>query len=398
MNINNNEEPLRILAPKGHPITRRNLMGLAAAGAGAFAMLDSTAAFAGTSLSALETAARKSMKVVGKTTNSLYLYTWGQYDNPNTFTAWKDATGFAVQIGSYDSNETLIAKLELAKGTAGYDIIVPTGGYIPQMASKGLLLALDKSKLPNFKNLDPKLLNFPWDPGNKYTVPKDFGTTGYVYDKTVITKKLRTWNDFAVAAALPQVSGRVSVLDDPNDVLGIALWNAGVDWNTTNVSKLKAANKWLINKLAPHVQNFDSYPGGTGGLVSGSYVLSQAWNGDARQAMEKDPTRFEWVIPYPTTEIWVDNWALAKGAKNVDTAHAFLNYILDPAVSANEMEYTGYNTAVANVQAKLPKNLPQASVVFLTAAQRQRMVSYVVNGTQNLRTQLYDDFKSAAAG
>ena len=397
MNINNNEEPLRILAPKGHPITRRNLMGLAAAGAGAYVMLDSTAAFAGNSLSALETAARKSMKLVGKS-KSLYLYTWGQYDNPNTFTAWKDATGFAVQIGSYDSNETLIAKLELAKGTAGYDIIVPTGGYIPQMASKGLLLALDKSKLPNFKHLDPKLLNFPWDPGNKYTVPKDFGTTGYIYDKTVIKKKLRTWSDFAAAAALPQVSGRVSVLDDPNDVLGIALWNAGVDWNTTNVAKLKAANKWLINKLAPHVQNFDSYPGGTGGLVAGSYVLSQAWNGDARQAMEKDPTRFEWVIPYPTTEIWVDNWALAKGAKNVDTAHAFLNYILDPAVSANEMEYTGYNTAVANVQAKLPKNLPQASVVFLTAAQRKRMVSYVVNGTQNLRTQLYDDFKSAAAG
>src|SRR5450631_239603 len=117
MKINNNEEPIRILAPQGHPITRRNFMGLAAVGAGAYGMLDSTAAFAGNSLGALETAARKSMKSVGKTTNSLYLYTWGQYDNPTTFTAWKNATGFAVQIGSYDSNETLIAKLELAKGT-----------------------------------------------------------------------------------------------------------------------------------------------------------------------------------------------------------------------------------------------------------------------------------------
>ena len=84
----------------------------------------------------------------------------------------------------------MIAKLELAKGTAGYDIIVPTGGYVPEMVAKGLMLALDKSKLPNFKNLDSKLLNFPWDPGNKYTIPKDFGTTGYIYDKTVITKKL----------------------------------------------------------------------------------------------------------------------------------------------------------------------------------------------------------------
>jgi spermidine/putrescine transport system substrate-binding protein len=397
MEHNNNEEPLRILAPKGHPLTRRNFMGLAAVGAGAYVMLQSTAAFAKNSMGALETAARKSMKSAGKTTNSLYLYTWGQYDNPTTFTAWKDATGFAVQIGSYDSNEALIAKLELAKGTAGYDIIVPTGGYVPEMVSKGLMLALDKSKIPNFKNLDPKLLNFPWDPGNKYTIPKDFGTTGYIYDKTIITKKLSTWKDFADAAALPQVSGRVSVLDDPDDVIGIALWNAGVDWNTTSTSKLKAANDWLIKYLAPHVQSFDSYPGGTGGLVDGSYVLSQAWNGDARQALEKDPTRFEWVIPYPKTEIWVDNWALAKGAKNVDTAHAFLNYILDPSVSANEMEYTGYNTAVLNVQNYLPKDLPQADVIFLTAAQRERMVSYVVNSSYNLRTQLYDDFKAAAA-
>lgn len=373
-------------------------MGLAAVGAGAFAMLDSTAAFAKDSLGTLESAARKSMKAAGKTTNNLYLYTWGQYDNPTTFTAWKNATGFAVQIGSYNSNEALIAKLELAKGTAGYDIIVPTGGYVPEMVAKGLMLPLDKSKLPNFKNLDPKLLNFPWDRGNRYTIPKDFGTTGYIYDKTVITRKMRTWQDFADAAALPQVSGRVSVLDDPDDVIGIALWNAGVDWNTLSTTKLKAANRWLIKHLAPHVKSFDSYPGGTGGLVGGSYVLSQAWNGDARQAMEKFPKRFEWVVPYPTTEIWVDNWALAKGAKNVDTAHAFLNYILDPTVSANEMQYTGYNTAVLNVQNSLPKNLPQADVVFLTAAQRARMVSYVVNSSYNLRTQLYDDFKAAAAG
>jgi spermidine/putrescine transport system substrate-binding protein len=393
----NNEEPLRILVPEGHPMTRRSFMSMAAAGAGALVMLQSTAAFAKDSLSALETAARKSMKSVGKTTNSLYLYTWGQYDNPTTFTAWKNATGFAVQIGSYDSNEALIAKLELAKGTAGYDIIVPTGGYIPQLAAKGLLMPLNKSKLPNFAKLDPQLLNFPWDRGNKYSVPKDFGTTGFIYDKTVIKKKLRTWQDFADAAALPQVSGRVSLLDDPNDVMGIALWNAGVNWNTTNTAKLKTANKWLIKHLAPHIKAFDSYPGGTGGLVDGSYVLSQAWNGDARQAMLKYPSRFEWVVPFPMTEIWVDNWALAKGAKNVDTAHAFLNYVLDPSVSANEMEYTGYNTAVKDVKAYLPKNLPESSVIFLTTAQRKRMISYVVNSTFNLRTQLYDNFKAAAA-
>ncbi len=394
--VNHNEEPLRILAPEGHPLTRRSFISLAALGASVLAY-GGAAGAAADPLSNLEKAARSSMKSAGKTSKSLYLYTWGQYDNPTTFTAWKNATGFAVQVGSYNSNEALIAKLELAKGTAGYDIVVPTGGYIPEMVAKGLLMPLDKSKIPNFKNLDPALLNFPWDKGNKYSVPKDFGTTGFIYDKTVIKKKLTSWQDFADAAKLPQVSGRVSLLDDPDDVIGIPLWIRGVDWNTLDVAKIRSANNWLIKNLAPHIKNLDSYPGATGGLVNGSYVLSQAWNGDARQALIQNPKRFAWVVPTPKTEIWVDTWALAKGAKNINTAHAFLNYVIDPHVSANEMEYTGYNTAVANVKKYLPKNTAQTDVIFLTAEQRKRMVAYVVNSSFPLRTQLYANFKAAIA-
>ena len=396
MELNNhNDEPLRILAPEGHPLTRRSFISMAAAGAGALALASSAGA-AANSMSVLQAAAKKSMKTVGKS-KSLYLYTWGQYDNPTTFTAWKNANGFAVQVGSYNSNEAMIAKLELAKGTAGYDIVVPTGGYIPEMVAKGLLMKLDHSKLPNFSGLDPAMLNFPWDRGNQYSIPKDFGTTGYIYDKTIITRKMTSWQDFADAAKLPQVSGRVSLLDDPDDVIGIPLWIKNIDWNTTDASKIRAANQWLIKNLAPHIKNLDSYPGSTGGLTNGSYVLSQAWNGDARQVLVQNPKRFVWVVPTPKTEIWVDCWSLAKGAKNIDTAHAFINYIIDPHVSANEMEYTGYNTAVANVQNYLPKNTPQKDVIFLTPAQRQRMVAYVVNQSFPLRTQLYANFKAAIA-
>jgi len=396
MEHDHNPETLRILAPEGHPLTRRRFISLAAAGAGAMT-IGSTLEAGAASLSKLEAAARASLRTAGKTTKNLYLYTWGQYDNPTTFTAWQKGTNIPIQIGSYNSNEAMIAKLELAKGTAGYDIVVPTGGYIPEMVAKGLLIPLNKSLIPNFAHLDPALLNFAWDKGNKYTIPKDFGTTGFIYDKTLITRKMETWADFVAAAALPQVSGRVSILDDPNDVLAIALWNEGVDWNTLDKAKLRYANNWLIQHLAPHVSNLDSYPGGTGGLTGGTYVLSQAWNGDARQALLKDPTKFKWVVPFPKSEIWVDNWALAKGAKNVDTAHAFFDYILDPTVSANEMIYTGYNTAVANVRRYLPNNLAQESVIFLTKAQEKRLVPYLVNSTNNLRTQLYDNFKAAIA-
>ncbi|MDE3065851.1 MAG: spermidine/putrescine ABC transporter substrate-binding protein [Acidobacteriota bacterium] len=392
---NASARPLRILAPEGHPLTRRSFISLAAATTAGVAVAG--AAGASDPLAVMESAAKKSLKAAGKTTKSLYLYTWGQYDNPTTFTAWQKGAGFAVQIGSYDSNEALIAKLELAKGTAGYDIVVPTGGYIPEMVAKGLLMKIDHSKIPNLAGVDPNLLNFPWDRGNKYSVPKDFGTTGFIYDTTVIKKNLKSWQDFADAAKLPAVSGRVSLLDDPDDVIGIPLWIEGVDWNTTDASKIRKANNWLIKNLAPHIKALDSYPGATGGLTNGSYVLSQAWNGDARSAIIKDPKRFKWVVPTPKTEIWVDNWSIAKGAKNVNTAHAFLNFVLDPHVSANEMQYTGYNTAVKNVQNYLPKNTPATDVIFLTAAQRKIMVAYVVNSSFPLRTQLYANFKAAVA-
>ncbi|MDE3064936.1 MAG: spermidine/putrescine ABC transporter substrate-binding protein [Acidobacteriota bacterium] len=397
MEFDNTGEPLRILAPEGHPLTRRGFMSLAAlAGAGAVVAGSELEAAAST-MTTMQSVAKASLKSAGKYTKNLYLYTWGQYDNPTTFTAWNKGSGITIQIGSYNSNEAMIAKLELAKGTAGYDIIVPTGGYVPEMAAKGLLLPLNKKLIPNFKNLDPALLNFPWDRGNKYTIPKDFGTTGYIYDTTIIKSNPTTWGDFVKVAAQPGVSGRVSVLDDPDDVIAIALWNEGVDWNTLDKAKLRTANNWLIKNLAPHVNNLDSYPGGTGGLNNGTYVLSQAWNGDARQALIKDPKRFKWVVPFPKSEIWIDTWAIAKGAKNYNTAHAFLNFILDPTVSANEMQYTGYNTAVKNVKSYLPKNLPQADVIFLTPAQEKRLVAYVVNSTYDLRTQLYANFKAAIA-
>lgn len=390
------DDALNVLLPKG-ALSRRKFLAAAAAAGGALAAgeaLGEAAASAAT-VSQLAARAKASVNAVGHTSKSLYIYTWGQYDNPTTFTGWKNGTGIPIQFGSYNSDEEMIAKLELAKGTAGYDIVVPTGGYIPEMAAKGLLEKLDHSKIPNFSKLDPKLLNFPWDRGNQYSIPKDFGTTGYIYDRTVITRKMTTWADFVTAAALPQVSGKVSVLDSPDDLLAIALWNFGIPWNTTNTSKLHYAANWLNKHLAPHVSNLDSYPGSTGGLVNGSYVLSEAWNGDARQALLKYPKRFKWVVPYPKSEIWVDNWSIAKGAKNVNTAHAFINYVIDPIVSANEMEYTGYNTAVSSVRQYLPKNLPQASVIFLTAEQEKRLEAYVVNSTYNLRTQLYDDFKAA---
>jgi spermidine/putrescine transport system substrate-binding protein len=327
---------------------------------------------------------------------SLNIYTWADYQNPDNVKAFQKANdNIKVKIDSYDSNEAAIAKLELAGAKAGYDIVVPTGAFIPQMVSKGLLAEIDKSKLPNFAKLDPAFLNQPWDPGNKYSVVKDWGSTGYLFDKTVVTDPATPdWAGFFKIAAQKGVSGKVSALDVPGDVAGMAFWREGIDWNTTNPADFAKAETILKNELIPHLKAFNSFP--RDGLLNGEYVLSQMYNGDARQVLLEEPDQFQWVLGAPKTELWIDNWCILKGAEHPEAAHAFINNMLDPKVSAAEIDYHGYNTAVQGTDQYLPKDLAEKDLIYFTDEQKKTLVAGTV-ANQALTTKLHNELKAAAS-
>ncbi|HKE97585.1 MAG TPA: spermidine/putrescine ABC transporter substrate-binding protein [Actinomycetes bacterium] len=326
---------------------------------------------------------------------ALNIYTWADYQNPDNVKNFSKANkNLKVKIDVYDSNEAAIAKLELSGAKAGYDIVVPTGVYIPQMVAKGLLQPLDKSKLPNFAKLDPKLLNQPWDPGNRYSAVKDWGSTGYVYDKTLVTEPLSDWAGFFRAAAAKGVSGKVAVLDAPADVTGLAFWREGIDWNTTNPADFQRAEQILTGELVPHLKAFNSFP--RDGLLNGEYALAQMWNGDARQVLLEDPDRFAWVLGAPKTELWVDNWTILKSAQHPQAAYAWINNVLDPRVSAAEIDYHGYNTAVIGTEEFLPKDLRQKELIYFTEDEKARFVPGSV-ANQDQVTRLYNKLKAAAS-
>ena len=308
--------------------------------------------------------------------------------------AWGDVT-----TDIYASNEEAIQKLASAGDSSGYDIVVPTGSYIPQMVTAGLLEPLDLSKIPNFANVADEYKNQPWDQGNKYSVPKDWGSTGWIYDNTALTTPLETWQDF-IDAAMGPASGNVSVLDTPQEILGIYFWANGIDWNTTDEAELDAAEDFLVNQFAPHIKAFDSYPGIA--LTEGNYALSQVWNGDARQglvAVEEsggDPTQYTWGLGAPTTELWMDTWVIAKGA-DLDAAHDFINYILDVDVSAKELEFHGYNTGVKGIQ-EMMQDVSYPEMIFFDAEQVKTMEPGVVNEAQDRQVEIYNNLKAAAGG
>jgi spermidine/putrescine transport system substrate-binding protein len=330
--------------------------------------------------------------------DQLNFYHWAAYDDPKIFKQFTEQYGPTTKIDIYASNEEMIQKLNAAQGTSGYDIVVPTGVYIPQMVKLGLLSELDLGKIPNFTNLEKQYTNQPWDPNNAHSVCKDWGSTGWLWDSEAIDGDIVTWNDF-IAAAQGPASGNMSVLDTPGNLCGIYFWANGINWTTEDPADLDACQEFIVNELAPHIKAFDSYPGIA--LTQGNYALSHAWNGDARQGLiavqDKDPERYKWALGTPKTELWMDNWCILAEAENVNAAYAWINFILDPVVSLKDMEFHGYNTGIKGVQdAAESADLPYLDLIFFDEAQVATMEAGAVNSATERLVQIWDDAKAKA--
>jgi spermidine/putrescine transport system substrate-binding protein len=324
---------------------------------------------------------------------NINMFTWAEYDDPDLLKRWGN-----IKLTIFNSNDEAIQKLAQAKGSSGFDIIVPTGIFVPQMVKAGLLKKLDKSKLPNFSNLDAPYTNQSWDPGNVYSVCKDWGSVGWIYDTTIVKTPIKTWTDF-MATAQGVASGKTSLLDVSTDVNGMYFWANGIDWTTEKPEDLDAAEAYLVDTIAPHIKAFDSYPGIN--LASDNYALSMVFNGDARQgllavkAAGKDPSRYVWGLGSPATEIWMDNWCILEESKNPDGAHDFINFILDPANSVQDLQFHGYNTGIKGVEA-LAGDLPFKDMVFLTPEQVATMKSGAVNTAQDRLVEILSKMKAKA--
>ena len=304
--------------------------------------------------------------------NSFKLFTWAEYDDPDLLKSFGN-----IEITIFNSNEEAVQKLVAAGGNGGFDMICPTGPFVPQFIGEKLLAELDLTRLTNFANIDPLYTNQVFDPGNKHSVCKDWGSTGWIYDKTVISREIKTWADF-IDVAMNEASGKVSVLDSAVNLFGMYAWANGISWTTTDPAELAAAEDFLVNEFAPHIKAFDSYPGIN--LTQGNYALSMAWNGDARQgliaveAAGGNPDDYQWALGTPTSELWMDNWCILEGASNVDACYNFINFILDPKNSATDVLFHGYNTGIKGVKDLLPSDAKYLDMVFFDDAAVATMV------------------------
>lgn len=365
-------------------LSRRGFMA-AAAGTAAAAWLAACGSGGGTGQQTATSTPALGTKLEG----SVHLYNWQAYINPDNVKAFQQQFGQNVTQDFYVSNEDLLAKLQA--GAKGYDVVVPTGYMVEIMSKQGLLFKLAKDHLPNFKNIDARFTNQPFDPGNVYSVPKDWGTTGFGY-RTDLLPQMTSWADFW-SAATTKASGKVTVLDGENEVIGSTLKMLGYSYNSVDQNELNHAKTQLMT-LKPHLLSITSTEYITL-MQSGHAILSLGWNGDFFAVQTKQP-KVVYVVPSEGSELWMDNWCILKSAPDPIAAHAFLNYFMDPHVAAKEITVTYYAQCISAAQPYIDPTILQNSSIYPAASVIDKLEAQKALGEgQRLRDQIWTEFKAA---
>ncbi len=264
---------------------------------------------------------------------TLHVYTWADYVNPDVVEKFEKANKCKVVIDTFDSNEAMYARLKA--GAKGYDIIVPSSYIIPVMEAEGMLLPLDKAQLPNAKYVDPEVLAKVPDKEMKVSVPYTMGYAVIAYRKDKIKDPEASWKMFA----RQDLKKRMTLLDDPREVLGLALKVLGHSINTKDETELAAARD-LVLQWKPNLAKFDN-EGYKAGLDSGEFLLVHGYSGDLWQvAQENEDVGI--LIPKEGVTGACDELVILKTAPKPDLAHKFINFLLDPEISAENMEWMGY--------------------------------------------------------
>jgi putrescine transport system substrate-binding protein len=287
----------------------------------------------------------------------VHIYNWSDYVPPNLVKNFEKDTGIKVIYDVFDSNEVLEAKL--SAGNTGYDIVVPSASpFFARQIQAGIYQPLDKQKLPNYKNLNKKLLAkiAGVDPNNQYGIPYLWGTTGIGYNVEKVKAalgpnvKLDSWDVFFKPEHLAKLKDcGVSVLDAPNEILSIALRYLGKNPNSVDPKDYQEDAKKLLLSIRPYITYFHSSQY-INDLANGDICLAIGWSGDVFQASKRanesgKGIKINYFIPKEGTVVFFDMMAIPKDAKNVDNALAFLNYMMRPQVAADATNFLSYANA-----------------------------------------------------
>ena len=332
-------------------------------------------------------------------------YNWSDYVDPSVLDEFTKKTGIAVRYDTFDSSDTLEAKL--LAGQSGYDVVVPTGYFLAREIKAGIFQTLDKSKLPNLVNVWPQIANrlAAYDPGNRYAVNYMWGTTGIGYNVKDVQQILApnaaidSWADVFDPAKIAKFKDcGIHLLDSSDDIMTAGLHYLHLDPNSSDPGDLEKVTD-LITKIRPYVRKFHSSEY-INALATGEICFAVGFSGDVKQAQKRaaeanSGIEIGYLIPKEGAQLWFDNLAIPKDASHVAAAHELINYLLEPQVAARNTNFVSY----ANGDRPGPfidKSILDDRAIYPDAATMAKLYTIVAHDqkTQRLINRLWTRIKT----
>lgn len=325
----------------------------------------------------------------------LHVYNWSDYIAEDTIKNFEDKTGIKVTYDVFDSNDML--ETRLLAGNSGFDVVVPSASFLERQIKAGVFQKLDKSQLPNLANMDPDIQQRValHDPGNEHSVTYLWGTTGIGYNVDKIKKilgdtPLDSWNQLFDPKEIARFKDcGVSVLDAPDEILKVVLQWMGRDPNSQKDEDLTAAAEKL-QLIRPYIRKIHSSQY-IDDLANGDLCVAIGWSGDILQARDRaaeagQGVKVAYSIPKEGTVVWFDMLAIPADAKHPKNAHAFINYLMEPQVAANNSNFVNYANANAAAYSLVNEEVRNDPGIYPTPEVKAKLFPSLAYGEQATAT------------
>lgn len=271
-------------------------------------------------------------------TDTLYIYTWAGYTDENLLRQFEEETGIKAIADVFDSNEAMLARVQ-AQGGGDYSIIYPSDYMVQEMVDAELLIELDKSQIQGLENLFETFTDPGYDPGNTFSIPISWGTTGIIYNPAKLPTKPTDWDYLWENASL--LNRRMTLLNDTREVIGAALKSLGYSYNSTSEAEIRAAYEKLV-QLRPAIASFNSDAWRTQ-MLSGDLFLAMCYSSDANEIIEEDEN-LAYVVPSSGSSVWADTLVIPRTAPNIPGAYAWMSFMMRAKVAAEITERLSFAT------------------------------------------------------
>lgn len=320
-------------------------------------------------------------------TPELKIYTWADYFKPELLQRFEKEHGCRIILDTFESNESMYAKIKA--GATGYDLVTPSSYFVKILFDQGFLQPLEHAQLPNLKHVDAEYLKIAMDPKMHHSVPYMLTNTGIAYQKARVKGFVPSWKMFSQEA----LKGRMTMLNDMRETMGAALKSLGYSLNSRNDRELEAARDvvigWKKNLAKFEAEQYKS------GLASGEFLLVHGYSGDLLQ-VQKEDAGIDFVIPEEGTSIACDDLVVLKGSRQSALAHAFINFIHDPDVAAENTNFISYVCPNQTSYAKVDPILRNNPAVFLAPQVKARCEVIEDLGADTAKyTRMWDQIKAA---